>query len=229
MDTWMWIVLLVLVVLVVAAVTYVIVTRRRSAQLKKRFGPEYDRAVEGTRDRRDAEAELDDIADRRDRVEVVPLSPDSQRRYAADWEVIQGQFVDEPGPAVAAADDLIVTVMAERGYPVDDFVERADMVSADYPEIVDHYRKANAVRRMGPQATTEELREAFVHYRALFDKMIHDDRSDTDRDASGRTASDTGDRTASDAGNRTTEAEGRSRDGETREQSHGLHRGDRPR
>lgn len=180
MDTWAWIIVLIAVVVVVAALVYVLTLRWRSMQLKRRFGPEYDRAVESTRERRDVEEDLHDIADRRDRTEITPLSADARRQYAADWEAIQNRFADEPGPAVAAADDLIVSVMAERGYPVDNFRQRAEMVSADHPEIVSHYRAANALRRKGPDATTEELREAFVHYRALFDQMIADVDADDD-------------------------------------------------
>lgn len=180
MDTWMWIIVLIVAVVLAAVGAYVLAARQRSARLKKRFGPEYDRAVTSAGDRREAEAELRDVAARRERVEIVPLSTSTRRRYAADWEAVQQQFVDEPERAVSAADDLIVAVMADRGYPVHDFDERADMVSADHPEVVNHYRTANAVRRLGAQATTEDLREAFVHYRALFDKMLADETVDAD-------------------------------------------------
>jgi hypothetical protein len=180
MEVWMWIIIVVALVLIAAVVLYMLMNQRRSAQLKERFGPEYDRTVESADDRREAEDRLRDVAERRDRIDVVPLSPTARRQYAADWDAIQRRFVDEPGPAIQEADDLIVTVMAERGYPVDDFHERADMVAADHPEVVTHYRAAYAIRRRTPQATTEDLREAFIHYRALFDQMLRDDTDDTD-------------------------------------------------
>lgn len=175
MDTWVWVIILIGVVIVAIAATYVLTTRVRSAQLKKRFGPEYDRAVESAGERKDAESELRDIAKRRDRYTIVPLADNRRRLYAAEWEKVQRRFVDEPVPAVVTADELIVSVLAERGYPVERFDERAEMISADHPEVVRHYRTANAIRRRATEATTEELREAFVHYRALFDEMLRDD------------------------------------------------------
>ncbi|WP_129669914.1 hypothetical protein [Phytoactinopolyspora endophytica] len=193
MDTWVWIIVLIVAIVVVAAVVYMLTMRRRSAQLQKRFGPEYDRAVESTRERNDVEKELRDIADRRDRTVITPLSPDARRQYSAQWQAIQNSFVDQPVSAVAEADDLIVSVMAERGYPVDDFVERTDMVSADHPETVSHYRAANALRRKGTDATTEELREAFVHYRFLFDQMLVDD-GDQPEGGGGTSSTHRGDR-----------------------------------
>lgn len=185
MDTWMWIVLLLVVAVVVAAVVYLATTRLSSAQLRKRFGPEYDRAVDSAGDRRTAEGRLRDITDRRDRVEIVPLSVSSRRKYAAEWEATQRQFVDEPTVAVAEADALIVSVMDERGYPVENFDDRADMIVAEHPEVFGHYRTAKAIQRKGADATTEELREAFVHYRALFDQLLKDDADSTDSRASG--------------------------------------------
>lgn len=186
MDTWVWVIILIVVVIVAVAATYVITTRVRSAQLKKRFGPEYDRAVESSGDRKDAESELRDIAKRRDRYEIVPLDASRRRHYAAEWEKVQRTFVDQPGTAVVAADELIASAMAERGYPVERFDDRADMVSADHPEVVTHYRTAHAIRRRGTDATTEELREAFVHYRALFDQMLSDDGGATEEPAGRR-------------------------------------------
>lgn len=180
MDTWMWVVILIVAMAAAAAVAYLVAVRTRSAHLKKRFGPEYDRTVETAGGRKDAEDRLRDVAERRDRVQVVPLSASRSRQYAAEWETIQRQFVDRPVPAVAAADDLIIAVMAERGYPVEGFDERTEMISADHPEVVGHFRAASAIRRRGRDATTEDLREAFVHYRALFHQMLdhHADSAD---------------------------------------------------
>lgn len=174
METWAWILIVVLAVAVGAAIAYFVINQQRSAKLKKRFGPEYDRAVDSADDKHDAESHLSDVARRREKLDIAPLPETSRREYASQWESVQRQFVEEPRSAVAAADDLIVSVMAERGYPVEQFDERADLVSADYPEVVSDYREAHAVRKMGADATTEDLRQAFVHYRALFDEMLSD-------------------------------------------------------
>ena len=174
METWIWIVIVVLVVALVAALAYGIAAQRRSSQLKKRFGPEYDRAVDKAGSRREAETELSDIAKRREQLEIKPLPERARREYAAEWERVQRQFVEHPQHAVAAADDLIVSVMRDRGYPVDEFDDRTEFVSADYPDVASHYRSAHAIRRRGGDATTEDLRQAFVHYRALFDEMLLD-------------------------------------------------------
>lgn len=185
MDTWIWIIVVIVVIATIAAVGYALMKRQRSARLKERFGLEYDRAVQSKGDRKDAESDLSELAERRDHIEIVPLSATSRRRYAADWDAVQNQFVDEPAAAVANADELIVSVMAERGYPVDDFDERAGMVAADQPDVVSHYHMAYAVRRHAQDATTEELREAFVHYRALFDRMLTDETDETGDTAEG--------------------------------------------
>lgn len=172
METWIWIVIAVLAVLVVAAIVYAVIVRQRSAKLQERFGSEYDRRVEATDSRRKAEGELRDVEERREHVDIVPLSDSSRRQYEAEWESIQREFVERPVTAVAAADDLIVAVMAERGYPVGQFDEQADLVSADYPDVAGRYRAAYAVREKSSDATTEDLRQAFVHYRELFDEML---------------------------------------------------------
>src|SRR5690606_23704945 len=140
----------------VAALAYGYAVQRRSSQLKKRFGPEYDRAVDRAGSRGEAETELSDIAKRRDELDIKPLPERLRRQYAADWERVQRQFVEEPAQAVAAADDLIASVMRERGYPVDEFADRTDFVSADYPDVASHYRSAHAIRKRGGDATTED-------------------------------------------------------------------------
>jgi hypothetical protein len=172
METWVWIVIVILAVAVGAAIAYFVINQQRSARLKKRFGPEYDRAVESADNRQEAESHLSDVARRREKLDIAPLPESSRREYAARWEAVQRQFVEEPRSAVAAADDLIVSAMAERGYPVEQFDERTELVAADYPEVVNDYREAHAVRRKGADATTEDLRQAFVHYRSLFDEML---------------------------------------------------------
>ena len=189
METWVWIVIVILAVVLGAAIAYVVINQQRSARLKKRFGPEYDRAVESADSRQDAESHLSDVERRRKRLDIAPLSETSRRQYASQWESVQRQFVEDPYGAVVAADDLIVAVMSERGYPVDRFDDRADLVSADYPEVVTDYREAHTVRRRGDDASTEDLRQAFVHYRSLFDEMLGE-RGDADDDTRDRRVDD---------------------------------------
>jgi hypothetical protein len=179
MPTWAWILIVIAAIAVIALVAAMLMQQRRRAGLQDRFGPEYERAVEERGDRREAERELADRAGRRDKLDIRPLTADQRGEYASRWEAVQAAFVDRPREAVVLADDLIVEVMERRGYPVDSFDERAGLVSTDYPEVVDHYRSAHLVSARGGDASTEDLRQAFVHYRALFDTML----VDTDEDA----------------------------------------------
>jgi hypothetical protein len=175
MNTVGWIVLgiavLAIIVLVIIAVRW-----RSRASLQERFGPEYDREVAMRGNERDAARHLRDVADRRDQLEIRRLEPIARDRYTRRWEVVQTEFVDQPGHALDEADRLVTDVMRDRGYPVEDFGERAELVAADHPRIVEHYRAAHAARqdhRGHPGAVdTEELRQAFVHYRALFDELV---------------------------------------------------------
>jgi hypothetical protein len=181
MDTWVWVVIILLVI-AVAVLAFVLVQRRNQrAQLKDRFGPEYERVVERADDRRAAEGQLKEVAEKREKLDIRPLSPDAQRRYSAQWEAIQRDFVDVPHQAVVDADDLITIVMTERGYPVNDFDEQAALVSADHPDVVESYRVAHGVRERGTEADTEELRQAFVHYRLLFDRLVTESDSGVQR------------------------------------------------
>jgi len=184
METIAVIVLVILVLAVVAA--FVVVQRnRRRAQLQDRFGPEYDRAVSETGSRREAEQHLAAVAHKRDKLEIRDLDPRQRAQFVEQWELVQARFVDEPAAAVDGAELLITTVMHERGYPVEDFEERADLVAADHPDVVDHYRAAHTSHerhRAAGGADTEDLRQAFVHYRSLFESLIGREGVDTTPD-----------------------------------------------
>ncbi len=166
------VVLAVIVLAVVGALVLVMNRRRQRAGLQERFGPEYDRAVDDHDDRREAEKELADAADRRDALEIRDLSTAERDKYAQQWMEVQAAFVDDPGAATRDADRLIGAAMRDRGYPVEDFESRASMVAADNPELVEHYRSAHEIGIRTDEASTEELRRAFVHYRALFEHML---------------------------------------------------------
>jgi FtsZ-interacting cell division protein ZipA len=166
---------------VLIALALWLTSRRRSQRLQDRFGPEYDRTVEDADNRRQAEQELRERQRRHDELNIVPLDEDSRARYAEQWQGIQQRFVDAPTESVAEADVVVMQVMRDRGYPVDDFERRADDISVDHPHVVDHYRSAHSVagRSRSGECSTEELREAVVHYRALFEALL-EDRPDID-------------------------------------------------
>lgn len=174
MDAWVWILIAVVAVVVVAAVVWWWATARRRRDLQERFGPEYERAVADAPTQREAEHELRERAERREQLDIRPLSPGARDRFASSWEAAQARFVDDPGGAIEDADDLVQRVMRERGYPVEDFDQRAADLSVDHPELVDNYRNAHRIRRAQghDDVTTEDLRQGFVHYRALFDELL---------------------------------------------------------
>jgi len=168
---------LVLVLLVVALALWA-VRRRRTASLQQRFGGEYDRAVDRTGSRREAEQGLTEIARRRDALELHPLSAAQRHSWTEQWGAVQARFVDAPAEAVADARDLLPALMRERGYPVEDFDSRAALLAADHPVVVGEYRAAeDAYRRHEASggSSTESLRQALVHYRALFEALVAPD------------------------------------------------------
>ena len=168
-------ILLVVVVLLIAAVAAYLYDQKRKkerAGLQERFGPEYDRAVDETGDRRAAEHRLSDVAARRDKAEIRDLTPAERERFSERWTQAQADFVDDPAGAAGSADTLVGEVMRERGYPLDDVEDRGDLVAADHAELAHHYRSAHAIGSRAQEASTEELRQAFVHYRALFTELL---------------------------------------------------------
>jgi hypothetical protein len=168
------IVAIVVLVAIVAAVAWWAGQRRRTDRLRERFGPEYERTVDVTDDRRRAESELEARQERVDALEIRPLTGPNRARFGERWRVIQALFVDDPTMAVDQADTLIGEVMRARGYPVGDFEQRAADISVNHPQVVDHYRTAHRIaeRRIAGTIDTEELRQAFVHYRALFADLL---------------------------------------------------------
>ena len=176
----MWLVIAVLAVVAVAALAWIYVQRQRRLRLRERFGPEYDRAVQEAGTAQKAEAILDERARRVEKLKIRSLSREQGESFAREWRRVQGLFVDDPDGAVAAADRLVTQVMAARGYPIEDFETRAADLSVDHPRVVENYRIARdlAQRRQRGEAGTEELRQAVVNYRALFNDLldIHDIR-----------------------------------------------------
>lgn len=177
MQVWQWVLIAVVVLLVVALVVVAAqfaTKRRRTGQLKATFGPEYERAVSERGEQRAAEDELQARQRKRERLDIVPLSQQARDRYAGRWQAVQTAFVDSPTSSVRDADQLVTEVMRERGYPIDDFDQRAADISVDHPGVVENYRAAHRIHlsQQEREIGTEEQRQAFVHYRALFAELL---------------------------------------------------------
>jgi hypothetical protein len=189
-----WVLIVVLLIALVAA-GVVIARQRRSQQLQEGFGPEYGRTLAERGDRREAEAELRERRGRREQLEIRELEPEARDRYADRWRGAQRAFVDQPAAAVGEADELVMEVMRERGYPVeDDFDQRAADVSVDHPVVVENYRSAHEIsgRAVRGEASTEDLRQAMIHFRALFSALLgveEQPRRDTPEDINQETRS----------------------------------------
>ena len=178
------ILLLVLIVVVIAVGAVLFWQRRRSAELQKRFGPEYQRAVGQFGDQRKAEAELAAREKRVRSLEIRPLRAAEQARFSDAWKKAQTRFVDEPSQAAADADILVKELMQARGYPMGDFEQRAANISVAHPNVVNNYRAAReiALRNNAGKATTEDIRQAMVHYRSLFEELLETAQPATHRE-----------------------------------------------
>jgi len=171
------IVILILVVLAVIALGLLLAAalrNRRSQRLRTQFGPEYERAVQETGSRQDAERLLDERVERRRELPIRDLDPTARQRYGEEWRVVQTRFVDDPRAAVGEADDLVTAVMRDRGYPAEGFEQQVADVSVDHAAAVDKYRHAHEVLLSDArgQVATDDLRQAMVHYRELFVQLV---------------------------------------------------------
>jgi len=167
---------IVVIVLVIALVKYRQQQAKRHRRLRERFGPEYGRLVTVTGSASKAERELEAREKRAARYNIRALSRDEQARFTARWQQVQAEFVDNPKASLGHADDLLGEVMTGRGYPVQDFEQRSSDLSVDHPVIVQHYHAAHgiALRHKTGATTTEDLRQAMIHYRALFEELVSD-------------------------------------------------------
>ena len=169
---------LLIALIVVAAVVVVLLVvgamRRRSQELKQKFGSEYDRLVREKGDPRKVEAELAAREKRVEKFELKPLAAPDRKRFSDAWLAAQARFVDDPRGAVADCNRLVKEVMLARGYPVSDFERRAADLSVDHPHLLANYRAAHDIAAKSERnaATTEELRTAVVHYRGLFEELL---------------------------------------------------------
>jgi hypothetical protein len=174
MSATLVVAIVIVVVLVAAGAIWMTTRRRRSVELREQFGPEYEHAVQQYGGGASAEKELTARAERVDQLRIRPLAAEQSAQYANEWRATQSKFVDDPEAAIGQADHLVLAVMEARGYPMGDFEQRAADVSVDHPQVVSNYRAAHAiaVRSARGEATTEDLRQAMVHYRSLFDDLI---------------------------------------------------------
>ena len=168
------IVIAIVAVVVVLAIVAIAVPAMRRRSLQQRFGPEYDRAVADQSNRSDAEKELREREQRHSELELTELDPQQKQHYTDQWQAVQADFVDNPGRAVNAADDLISRIMADRGYPTGDFDEQAAHLSVDHSQLMQDYREAHrvALAERDGQAGTEDLRLAFVRFRTVAAELL---------------------------------------------------------
>src|SRR5690349_6476938 len=174
-TTYVLIIAVVLGLMIVGAILGPILARRkRSERLHEHFGSEYDHTVETLGDEKKAQTELEERQKHVESLDIKPLSVEERQRYLAEWTAVQSKFVDEPGQAIIDADHLIVEVMQLRAYPISDFEQRAADVSVSYPALVSNYRAARviALKNEQHQADTEELRQAMIYYRSLFEELL---------------------------------------------------------
>lgn len=175
MDTTTIIIVVVLVLVVLGALLAPIMARRkRSEKLHDQFGNEYDHTVEAMGGEKKAHKEFEERQSHVDSLDIQPLTVETRDRYREDWAAVQSRFVDEPGQAIEDADHLIVEVMRTRAYPVSDFEQRAADISVQYPTLVSNYRAAKeiAIKNKQNEANTEELRQALIYYRSLFEELL---------------------------------------------------------
>ena len=172
---WIWIALGVLALLIVVGLVARGARRSRSESLREQYGSEYDHALSTHGNRKKAERDLVERAEQVKKYNIVPLQANDRERFRRDWQKVEAHFLERPATAVVEADELIADIMRTRGYPMGDFERHAADLSVTHPRITDHYRAGHKVITEAPgSASTEDLRQAMLHYRALFDELIDD-------------------------------------------------------
>lgn len=182
-TTGLFIIIGVALVVIVAIAAFIYSRKRRTERLRSQFGSEYDRTVQETGTQRRAETELEKRKERVAALHIRPLSAGDRDRFIELWRGAQARFVETPGGAVTEADQLVRDVMAARGYPITDFEQRAENISVDHPRVVENYRAAHeiALRQAQGQAGIEDLRQAMIHYRTLFDELVREPEASNEK------------------------------------------------
>ncbi len=174
MDTGVIVAIIVVIAIVAIAGLMIFSQKKKESDLKEQFGPEYDREMQRTGSKAEAQKELEERRKRVQSYTIVELSPEDQRSFAEEWRVIEAHFVDDPGGAVKDADDMVARLMSTRGYPISDPEQMAADISVDHPQVVSNYRSAHIIytEHDGGRASTEALRQAMMHYRAVADDLL---------------------------------------------------------
>lgn len=193
MSTVAVVVIVIVVIVVIGAVGYFAQAQARRRSLQQRFGPEYDRTVESHESTKEAEQELLARKKRHDELDIRPLDPAARERHLAEWRQVQERFVDAPETAVTEADSLLVRVMGERGYPTEGYDQQVTDLSVEHAGTIDRYRKAHDIsaRAETKEASTEDLRQAMVHYRTLFNELLETGDGEDGETTAGDRAADT--------------------------------------
>jgi len=191
MSGWVWAVIVAVIVIILIMVAYSAWQKRRREGLQSKFGPEYERTVVESDNRRSAEKELEARQKRRESLNIRELDPATRDRHMDSWRQTQARFVDAPADAVREADRLVGQDMTDRGYPMDNFDQQSADISVDHPDVVDNYRAAHGISLASDQgqATTEDLRQAMVHYRSLFETLLGSTSSGAGTTGTGTTGS----------------------------------------
>jgi len=182
MPTWMIILIVVVAVAVLGAVIWLVTQEMQRKRLQQRFGPEYDRTVAEKDSPRAAQRELAERERRHKELDIRPLSTSARERYVREWAQVQEKFVDEPAPAVAEADQLLTSLMAERGYPTEGYEQQVADLSVRHAKTLEHYRAAHTTQQKPDGASTEDLRDAMVRYRTVFEDLLTDGAGDEQHD-----------------------------------------------
>jgi len=195
MPTWLIVVIVVVAVAVLGAVIWLVTQEMQRKRLRQRFGPEYDRAVEESDNPRAAQRELAERERRHKELDIRPLSAQARERYTQKWALVQEKFVDHPATAVEEADQVLVALMAERGYPTEGYEQQVQDLSVQHAKTLTDYRTAHATQQKRDGASTEDLRDAMVRYRTVFEDLLTDGsderrHDDDDRHADDRHADD---------------------------------------
>ncbi len=174
MPTWLIVLIVVVAVAVLGAVIWLVTQEMQRKRLQQRFGPEYDRTVAEKDSPRAAQRELAERERRHKELDIRPLSTSARERYVREWAQVQEKFVDEPAPAVAEADQLLTSLMAERGYPTEGYEQQVADLSVRHAKTLEHYRAAHTTQQKRDGASTEDLRDAMVRYRTVFEDLLTD-------------------------------------------------------
>jgi len=174
METIAIIVVVAVIAALVAGAVWYWQGQRRTGHLKGQYGDEYERTLSERGNRSEAERELSDREKRFERLHIKDLTNEQRDRFADEWRIVQVRFVDDPAGTIKEADGLVQKVMDTRGYPITDFEQQAADISVDHPQVVTHYRAAHgiALRHEQDGASTEDLRQALIHFRALFQELL---------------------------------------------------------